>query len=137
MLHRLYNLYNDVIDRVEGYNKIFWADVNVEAINNELMEFGNRCRKLPKGLKEWPAFYALKKKIDDFSDICPLLELMSNKAMKYRHWQRIGNMLGYQFDVDQRDFALESILKAPLLANKDDVEAVSYTHLTLPTNREV
>ncbi len=51
--------------------------------------FLHRCRKLPKGLKEWPAFHALKKTIDDFNDICPLLELMSNKAMKYRHWQKI------------------------------------------------
>lgn len=67
----------------------FRAEVNIEDINNELLEFQNRCRKLPKALKEWPAFHALKKTIDDFNDICPLLELMSNKAMKYRHWQKI------------------------------------------------
>ncbi len=54
-----------------------------------MKSFLYRCRKLPKGLKEWPAFHALKKTIDDFNDICPLLELMSNKAMKYRHWQKI------------------------------------------------
>ena len=49
------------------------------------MKFGNRCRKLPKSLKEWPAFHALKKTIDDFHDICPLLELMSSiSALKER-----------------------------------------------------
>ena len=68
--------------------------VNIGEINNELMEFQNRCRKLPKALKEWPAFHALKKTIDDFNDICPLLELMSNKAMKYRHWQKIQGITG-------------------------------------------
>ena len=40
-------------------------------------------------MKEWPAFFALKKTIDDFNEVCPLLELMSNKAMKTRHWERI------------------------------------------------
>ena len=89
LLQRLYKLYNDVIDSVNGYHSIPWQDVNIEEINNELMEFQNRCRKLPKALKEWPAFHALKKTIDDFNDICPLLELMSNRAMKYRHWQKI------------------------------------------------
>jgi hypothetical protein len=56
---------------------------------------------LPKALKEWPAFHALKKTIDDFNDICPLLELMSNKAMKYRHWQKIQQITGFTFDLER------------------------------------
>ena len=104
LLQRLYKLYNDVINSVNGYFTILWKEVDVEYINNELMDFSNRldrvlcvskhflffrCRKLPKALKEWPAFFALKKTIDDFNEVCPLLELMSNKAMKTRHWERI------------------------------------------------
>ena len=72
LLQRLYKLYNDVIDSVNGYQEILWAEINVEEINNELIEFGNRCRKLPKALKEWPAFFALKKTIDDFNEICKI-----------------------------------------------------------------
>ena len=59
------------------------------------MEFQNRCRKLPKGLKEWQAFNDLKKKIDDFNETCPLLELMANNAMKDRHWERIATLTGW------------------------------------------
>lgn len=49
LLQKLYKLYNDVIDRVSSYYDIPWGEVNIEEINNELMEFQNRCRKLPKG----------------------------------------------------------------------------------------
>jgi dynein heavy chain len=42
LLQRLYKLYNDVIDSVNGYHNIPWQDVNIEEINNELMEFQNR-----------------------------------------------------------------------------------------------
>ena len=129
LLQRLYKLYNDVIDSVNGYYNILWQEINVEEINNELMEFGNRCRKLPKGLKEWPAFHALKKTIDDFNDICPLLELMSNKAMKYRHWQRIQGITGHSFDLERAGFALKDIMDAPLLPNKEDIEDVCISAL--------
>lgn len=124
LLQKLYKLYNDVIDRVSSYYDIPWGDVNIEQINNELMEFQNRCRKLPKGLKEWPAFHALKRTIDDFNDMCPLLELMANKAMKQRHWQRIMQITGYSFELESEGFCLKNILEAPLLKHKEDIEDI-------------
>ncbi|GJQ67798.1 hypothetical protein Trydic_g16579 [Trypoxylus dichotomus] len=124
LLQKLYKLYNDVIDRVSSYYDIPWGDVNIEEINNELMEFQNRCRKLPKGLKEWPAFFALKKTIDDFNDMCPLLELMANRAMKQRHWQRIMDSLNHVFEFENDGFCLKHILEAPLLQHKEDIEDI-------------
>ncbi|XP_063235253.1 dynein axonemal heavy chain 5 [Bacillus rossius redtenbacheri] len=124
LLQKLYKLYNDVIDRVSSYYDIPWGEVNIEEINNELMEFQNRCRKLPKGLKEWPAFHALKRTVDDFNDMCPLLELMANKAMKPRHWQRIMEVTSYNFELESEGFCLKNILEAPLLKYKEDIEDI-------------
>jgi len=81
-----------------------------------------RCRRLPKALKDWQAFIALKKKIDDFSESCPLLELMANKAMKERHWDRMATLTGHTFDLDSENFMLRDIMKAPLLQYKEDIE---------------
>jgi hypothetical protein len=83
-----------------------------------------RCRKLPKALKEWDAFLELKKTIDDFSESCPLLELMANKAMKERHWDRLANLTGHKFDVENENFQLRNIMEAPLLKNKEDIEVI-------------
>ncbi len=84
----------------------------------------DRCRKLPKGLKEWQAFLDLKKKIDDFNETCPLLELMANKAMKMRHWDRITNVTGHTFDIESDTFLLRNIMEAPLLEHKEDIEVI-------------
>ena len=124
LLQRLYKLYNDVIDSVDGYLANVWKNIDIEEISNELMEYQNRCRKLPKGLKEWPAFQDLKKIIDDFSDICPILELMSNKAMKTRHWTRIENLTKYKYNLERPGFSLKDLMEAPLLQNKEDIEDV-------------
>ncbi|KAK7814878.1 hypothetical protein U0070_026379, partial [Myodes glareolus] len=124
LLQKLYGLYDTVMGSISGYYEILWGDVDIEKINAELLEFQNRCRKLPKGLKDWQAFLDLKKRIDDFSESCPLLEMMTNKAMKQRHWDRISELTGTPFDVESDSFCLRNIMEAPLLKNKDDIEDI-------------
>uniref|UniRef100_A0A8C1V1B6 Dynein, axonemal, heavy chain 5 like n=1 Tax=Cyprinus carpio TaxID=7962 RepID=A0A8C1V1B6_CYPCA len=124
LLSKLYGLYNSVIDSVSGYYDILWADLNIEKINSELLDFQNRIRKLPGALKEWQAFNDLKKTIDDFNETCPLLYMMANKAMMLRHWQRLTDLTGHKFEVEAANFSLRNIMEAPLLKNKEDIEDV-------------
>ena len=146
LLQKLYGLYNAVMRSIDGYFDILWVEVDIEKINAEIIEFQNRwvdsgnynktctyvllstylffhrCRKLPKALKEWQAFQDLSKKIDDFNETCPLLELMANPSMKERHWERIANVTGHKFDIDDENFLLKNVMEAPLLPHKEDIE---------------
>ncbi|XP_060776773.1 dynein axonemal heavy chain 5-like [Neoarius graeffei] len=124
LLQKLYGLYNSVIDTVNGYYDILWADVDIEKINSELLDFQARCRKLPRALKEWQAFLDLKKTIDDFSESCPLLELMADRAMMPRHWKRITELTGHTFEVESDTFKLCNIMEAPLLKYKEEIEDI-------------
>ncbi|CAG7714181.1 unnamed protein product [Allacma fusca] len=124
LLQKLYGLFNDVMKAVNGYYDIKWSDLDIQKINGELTEFQNRCRRLPKALKDWPAFQELKKKIDDFNETCPLLELMTNKSMKDRHWERIGDVVNHRFEIDNENFSLKHVMEAPLLKYKDEVEDI-------------
>jgi len=63
----------------------------------------------------------LKQKIDDFNETCPLLELMINKAMRERHWERIGDITGHTFNIDNENFSLKHVVEAPLLKFKEEV----------------
>uniref|UniRef100_A0A4W5PTB6 Dynein axonemal heavy chain 5 n=1 Tax=Hucho hucho TaxID=62062 RepID=A0A4W5PTB6_9TELE len=124
LLQKLYGLYNSVIDTVNGYYDILWADIHIDRINNELLDFQTRCRKLPRALKEWKAFLDLKKSIDEFNECCPLLELMTNKAMMMRHWKRITEVTGHSFEVETDTFKLRNIMEAPLLKCKEEIEDI-------------
>ncbi|XP_039290802.1 dynein heavy chain 8, axonemal [Nilaparvata lugens] len=124
LLQKLYGLYLLVNQSIDGYFELAWYEVDIEVIMAELQEYQNRCRKLPKGMKDWPAFIELKKKIDDFNETCPLLEMMANKAMKERHWKRLENLTGCVFDIESDMFTLKHVMEAPLLQYKDDVEDI-------------
>jgi len=124
LLQKLYSLYNSVIENVNGYYDIPWVEVNIEKINQELQDYQNRIRKLPKALKDWQAFVDLKKTVDDFNECCPLLEMMAHRAMKLRHWERIADVTTHTFDVESDAFLLRNLMEAPLLENKEDIEDI-------------
>ena len=42
LLQKLYGLYNNVIETVNSYYDILWADIHIEKINNELLDFQTR-----------------------------------------------------------------------------------------------
>lgn len=86
--------------------------------------FLHRCHKLPRGVKQWQAFFDLKKTVDDFSECCPLLERMSSKAMMPRHWKQITDLTEHTFDVESETFKLRNIMEAPLLRYKEEIEVL-------------
>ena len=76
-------------------------------------------------MKEYQAFQDLSKTIDDFNEMVPLLELMTNKAMQKRHWLRISELLGRPFDIESEGFMLKHVLEAPLLKFREEIEVLT------------
>ena len=42
LLQKLYSLYNDVLEKVNGFFDIPWVEIDIEKINNELLDFQNK-----------------------------------------------------------------------------------------------
>ncbi|XP_067136341.1 LOW QUALITY PROTEIN: dynein axonemal heavy chain 5-like [Centruroides vittatus] len=124
LLWKLYVLYNDVVEAMAGYREIPWSELEVDRLISELLEFQSRCRKLPKTLREWPAFSDLKNMVDELDELCPLIELMTNGAMKDRHWKKLEEITKHAFPVNDAGFRLKSVLEIPLLNFKEEIEDV-------------
>ncbi|KAJ3097005.1 Dynein heavy chain 5, axonemal [Phlyctochytrium planicorne] len=124
LLQNLYSLYNDVLEKRASYNETLWADINLERINTDMMDFQNKIKKLPKAIKDWDAFLELKKIVDDLTGKVPLLELASNKAMQTRHWDSIMNITKTEFNLDPEMFYLRNLLDAPLVEHREDIEDI-------------
>ena len=67
------------------------------------------------------AFTALKKKIDDFHESLPLIEMMTHPAMENRHWENLEKITNYTFNIDD-ELSLKSVIQAPLLKYKEEIE---------------
>jgi dynein heavy chain len=127
MLDRLYSLFVTVITTINSYGEFFWVDVvpQIEEMTETVMAFQAQCKRLPKSLRGWPAFRDLKKKIDDFLEILPLIQALCNKSMRPRHWDAVMTTTGKEFNLSDDVFKLQHLLDADLLKYFDDLEELT------------
>ena len=111
-LNQLYGLYDTVIKTIRGYEEMLWVKVveSVETMENEVKVFQGRARQLPKDQKDWPAYVELKKTIDDFLELLPLMQQFSHPAILPRHWQKYMEITGREFRTDKEFFKLSNFL---------------------------
>jgi dynein heavy chain len=79
-------LYSDVISTISGYGDLLWVDVvtQIDAMNERVLTFQASSKRLPKGLREWPAYLECKRTIDDFLLVLPLYQQLTHKALRPR-----------------------------------------------------
>ena len=126
LLDLLYGLYTDVTSSVSSWRKILWEDIteNIQVISEMSMGFDSRCKKLPKRLREWPAYTESRETITNLTTISPLLVEMSKPSIKDRHWDEINSLLTKKIDYKNAAFSLSHILDTNILDIKEEVEEI-------------
>ncbi|RHY37518.1 hypothetical protein DYB25_000117 [Aphanomyces astaci] len=124
---KLFGLYVDVLSTLEEWKSIPWVQVanNIQSMTEKVDGFSNRCKKMPAKLREWEAYTVLKKMIDDFTDILPLLQELSKASIKPRHWDAVMDRTSTTFDVNAADFKLQALMDANIVAFKVEIEEIT------------
>ncbi len=126
LLSKLYGLYNDVLNTIADYNDLLWTDVvtNINEMEITVADFNKRCKSMPKTLRGWPAYGDLKKKLEDFDELLPLLMALAEPAMRQRHWTAVSELTKTEFDMTTfGDMKLEKVMGALFqsMEVKDDI----------------
>ncbi|SCU69962.1 Cytoplasmic dynein 2 heavy chain (DYNC2H1), putative [Trypanosoma equiperdum] len=121
LLDKLYTLYINVLHKVDGYNDILWCELDFDAIAEEVSVFVSQCKRLPKSLRDWDAYVELKKILDDFMELQPVIQELKNPAVVERHWQEIMRVTGHKWRTDPDLFKLQNLVDANLLRVVDEV----------------
>lgn len=122
-LEQLYELYTAVLETIKGWKEYLWIEVpnHMERMKDQVDKFALRCKKMPKQLRQWPAYNELKKEIEDFKEALPLLMELSKMSIQQRHWQAVNALTGKDLQIDREDFRLQSLIDAKLNEYKDDI----------------
>eukprot|EP00768_Dysnectes_brevis_P002834 gnl/Dysnectes_brevis/2072_a2396_807.p1 GENE.gnl/Dysnectes_brevis/2072_a2396_807~~gnl/Dysnectes_brevis/2072_a2396_807.p1 ORF type:complete len:4631 (+),score=1942.19 gnl/Dysnectes_brevis/2072_a2396_807:116-13894(+) len=124
LLNALYGLYTDVLTTVDGYGDQIWVELDFDQIAVQMQDYQQRCTRLPKAMRDWEAYLELKKRIEDFGFLLPLFQMLSHPAVQGRHWKAVSDLCKTEFDVEDENFRLRSLLDAPLLDHNEDIEDI-------------
>jgi dynein heavy chain len=127
-LSRIYSLYVAVINTINGYNDVLWVDIveQIDTMGDTVGSFQGQMKKLPLALRTGEgtkdAYEELRQTVEDFLEVLPLLQMLSNEAMRPRHWADIQEVCGVTFKMDAESFRLSDLMEANLLKHQEDVE---------------
>lgn len=127
LLKKLYDLFSKMNHAIGAWSKMTWNRLQIDEIIDNLVDYANKCRRLPKGLQEWAAFHELKDKINEWTGKILLVEMMYKNGLKESHWKMLEKVTNTEFHVGDSDFLLKDIMVAPLLENKDEIEDICQT----------
>ena len=104
-----------------------WSELpnEIDKMTQQIEQFGNECTRLPKQLKGWAAYQELKQKIDDFTQVLPLVQELCKPSVRPRHWDQLIEITGIELPYrTPENFPLSELLKAELLKYTEDVEDI-------------
>jgi dynein heavy chain, axonemal len=124
-LKKLYSLYAEVIDTTSKWREKPWSDVTVDQLKEMeemVIQYGDKCQKLPKDLRDWNAFKELRQEIDNLKEILPQIRELKKPSIQPRHWQRIKEVTGKNLNFEHEDnFYLSDLIEADLLSHIEDI----------------
>ncbi|KAL0246743.1 hypothetical protein GEMRC1_007950 [Eukaryota sp. GEM-RC1] len=112
-LSTIFDFYLSVKEEIEQWSAIFWSELNLQLIEDDLEELARRLRKM-KNLKSLPPYSAVEAILDNFQESIPLIQNLKSDALRPRHWEKLMEVTGQHFDAESKSFTLGSIFKMEL-----------------------
>lgn len=124
-LEQLYSLYTAVLTTIQDRGAQPWSAAKdvFEALATEVADFQVKSRRMPKTMKDWPAYKDCRKLIDDLVAVVPLLQGLAHKSVQDRHWVELSRVVGgAPLLLPSQGLLLSQVLGASLLEHREEVE---------------
>jgi dynein heavy chain len=121
-LELIYNLYEDYNKcTIEWSGTLFFKDLNVDKLNDGMDDLTTKLKKLPKVAHEFGVFRKVEEQFVKFRSTIPLLTQLKSDSLRERHWNKLMQLTGKQFNLDANTFTLGKLFEMDLGTYTDQV----------------
>ena len=108
----------------EGMSTLKWNELDITVLQKGAEDLEKEGRKFPKDLKEIYTFKMVEKVLANFKEALPLVVNLKNDSMKGRHWLKVMETTGVQFDVSLKGLTLGAVFEMELHKFASDIEEI-------------
>ena len=113
-LSSIYNIYREQRDTRETYAATLWSELDISVMEKGAEEFFARLQKMPKALKVLKPYRKVEETLIGFQKSLPLIQMLKNDALRERHWKRLMEATGVQFEMNPKTFTLRKLFEMNL-----------------------
>jgi dynein heavy chain len=126
LMSSLYSLYTSCMQSVNGYLNMSMQKLSVTltSIAEDIQGASKKIAALSPKVEHYMAYKEMQQSVKDLADIMPLLEVLTNPAMRPRHWQEVMVITQTVLNISSPTFSLSELLSADLLAHRAGIEGV-------------
>jgi dynein heavy chain len=81
--------------------------------------------RLEKNLEPNPIQNKLRDLVETFKGAMPIVTALRNETLKDHHWKEIKDLIQSDFDIQDPDFTLQSLIDLNAVRFQEDISAIS------------
>ncbi|KXZ49756.1 DHC2 protein [Gonium pectorale] len=123
-LAQVYGVYAEHAEAVRQYSSQLWSELDVGKMMAGTEAVLIKLRKL-KSLKLLPVYELVEKEIQGFHNSLPLMKELKSEALRKRHWTRLMEVTGQEFDMDPKTFTLGNMFSMQLHKYAEEIGKIT------------
>ncbi|GLI59150.1 hypothetical protein VaNZ11_000978 [Volvox africanus] len=123
-LGQVYGVYAEHAEAVRQYSSQLWSELDVGKMMAGTEAVLTKLRKL-KNLKLLPVYELVEKEIQGFYNSLPLMKELKSEALRKRHWSRLMEVTGQEFDMDPKTFTLGNMFAMQLHKYAEEIGKIT------------
>ncbi|XP_071959570.1 uncharacterized protein [Antedon mediterranea] len=128
-LQQVWETVQEVDDQQEQWKQESWQKMNTKYLRDATNDQLNMVRSLPEDVQTWDVYLHMQESILVIQACLPLIDDLSNQAMRTRHWKQLVRVTGGILQIDNESLkrmTLGQLLQLGLQNHVDEVRAIVY-----------
>ncbi|XP_024136867.1 dynein heavy chain 10, axonemal isoform X4 [Oryzias melastigma] len=123
-LSQIYNIYKAHKDAKTKWSQTLWVNSDIKLLQDGIDGFMESLMQLSKEVQALPVAFFLNAHMKEFRVSLSLLLDLKNTALRERHWNKLMERTGRDFDMNLQSVTLETLFSLELHKYANDIDEI-------------